>query len=127
MLRIRVDADRMINPDIHGRASPLVLRVYALKSLVTFEAADFMSLYSQDRATLGSELVEREELMLEPGEMRVIDKLLDPQAGAVGVVAGFRDVQKATWRSSQALIRGKDNVIDVRVEALRVSLHRTGK
>jgi type VI secretion system protein VasD len=124
-LSIRIDADTSINPDIRGRPSPVVLRLYALTSLTAFDTADFMSLYSLDRATLGGELIEREELMLEPGEMKVIDKLLPPQARAVGVVAGFRDVQRATWRTSQALIGGRDNSVNVRVQRLGVSAYPT--
>ena len=116
----------MINPDIHGRPSPVVLRLYALTSLVAFETADFMSLYSLDRVTLGDELIDREELMLAPGEMKVIDKLLSPQARALGVVAGFRDVQRATWRTSQALLGGRDNIVNVRVQRLGVSVTRQG-
>jgi tRNA-dihydrouridine synthase len=52
------------NPDARGRASPLTVRVYAMKAPGPFEGADFFSLFEKDQATLGAELVQREEVLL---------------------------------------------------------------
>ena len=37
-----------INPNAEGRASPLVVRIYQLKSYSAFRKADFFSLYDND-------------------------------------------------------------------------------
>ena len=68
------------NPDARGRASPLTVRVYVLKAPGPFEGADFFSLYDKDQATLGAEMVKREELLLKPGETRKLEFTLEPDA-----------------------------------------------
>jgi type VI secretion system protein VasD len=111
----------MVNPDINGRASPVILRIYELKSPAPFDGADFMSLYQQDRSVLGGELVAREEIVIEPGQNQAISKLLAPEARVLGVVAIFRDVERARWRSSVTLVLGKDNAVSVSVDDVRVT------
>ena len=44
-------ATATVNPDAHKRPSPLVVRVYELKSAAAFDAADFVSLFERDQAT----------------------------------------------------------------------------
>ena len=83
------------NPDARGRASPLTVRVYVLKSPGPFEGADFFSLFEKDQATLGAELVQREEMLLRPGESRKLDLTLPADAKAIGVMAAFRDLVRA--------------------------------
>ncbi|MBU2408148.1 MAG: type VI secretion system lipoprotein TssJ, partial [Gammaproteobacteria bacterium] len=58
------------NPDARGRASPLTVRVYALKSGNAFSSADFFSLFDKDQATLGAEIAQREEMLLRPGDTK---------------------------------------------------------
>jgi type VI secretion system protein VasD len=117
----------MVNPDINRRASPVLLRLYELTSPAPFDAADFMSLYQQDRSVLGGELVAREEIVVEPGQTQAISKLLAPQARVLGVMAIFRDVERSEWRSSVTLVPGKDNAVAVSVEDLKVTARPAGR
>src|SRR6516225_1133771 len=50
------------NPDARGRASPLAVRVYVLKTPGAFQSTDFFTLYDKDVATLGADLIQREEV-----------------------------------------------------------------
>ena len=50
---IRISSDPDINPDMNGRPSPIVLRIYALKSDDIFNNADFFALYENDASILG--------------------------------------------------------------------------
>ena len=59
-----------INPDANGRPSPLVVRIYELKSISAFNDADFFKLYDEEVATLGGDLLSREEFELTPGESK---------------------------------------------------------
>jgi type VI secretion system protein VasD len=95
------------NPDARGRASPLTVRVYALKTPGAFASADFFSLFEKDQATLGAEMIQREELLLRPGESRKIEMTLQPDAKAIGVMAAYRDLEHARWREVRALEVGK--------------------
>ena len=51
-LSLTLIAARALNPDVRGRASPVVVRLYELRSLSVFESAHFMGLYQQDRSFL---------------------------------------------------------------------------
>ncbi|MET3179826.1 type VI secretion system lipoprotein TssJ [Variovorax sp. NFACC27] len=101
------------NPDARGRASPLTVRVYALKSPGPFEGSDFFSLFEKDQATLGAELVQREEVLLRPGETKKLDFNLPPDAKSMGVMAAYRDLDRARWREVRPVVTGKAQALDV--------------
>jgi type VI secretion system protein VasD len=77
--------------------------MYALKSLAAFNGADFFSLFDKDQQTLGTEMLDREEFQLMPGEQRQVQKQFPPDIRYVGVIAGFRDLEHAQWRASVAV------------------------
>ncbi len=93
-------ADLKVNPDINGRPSPLVTRFYELKSLSVFNNTDFFTLYEQDVAVLGEELLARDELRFQPGEEKQVSRELQPDTRFIGVIGAFRDIENATWRKS---------------------------
>jgi len=92
-----------INPDPRERASPLTVRVFALKTPANFGSADFFSLYEKEAATLGADVVLREEMVLRPGESRQLVWTVSPDFRFVGVFAAFRDLERAQWRDVQPL------------------------
>jgi type VI secretion system protein VasD len=94
-----VQASADINPSVSGRPSPLLIRVYELKAPTAFNNADFVSLYQNDQATLGTELVARDEFSLNPGDSRPLDKIVSPDTRFIGVFAAYRDLDRAKWRS----------------------------
>jgi len=110
------------NPDARGRASPLTVRVYALKSPGPFEGADFFSLFEKDQATLGAELVQREEMLLRPGESRKLDLVLPADARAIGLMAAFRDLDHARWREVRAVEPGKPQTLTVTFGARQIRI-----
>lgn len=64
-LNINVAAD--VNPDISGRPSPVVLKVFELSSRTIFDTQDFFSLYDTPEEILGPDLLKKDELELQPG------------------------------------------------------------
>ena len=48
---IRIKTSNDLNPDVQGRASPIVLRIYSLKSADAFNNARFFELYEPGPAT----------------------------------------------------------------------------
>ena len=88
------------NPDGGGRPSPVVLRVYELKSVGAFNTADFFALFEKEGETLGGDLLGREEFQLDPGETRPYQRQLQPDTRFIGVVAAFRDLEHARWRQA---------------------------
>ena len=67
-LNLKLTASDQLNPDLNGRPSPIVVRLFELKHPVTFENADFFSLYERAKESLAPDLVASEELELRPGE-----------------------------------------------------------
>ena len=110
------------NPDARGRASPLVVRVYVLKTPGVFQSADFFALYDKDVATLGADLVQREEVQLLPGENKKLAFTLQPEAKIVGVIGAYRDLEHATWREMRGLNVGKPNNLDIRLGTRQISI-----
>lgn len=115
-----IEASGQVNPSTSRRPSPLVLRVYELKTAATFNSADFMSLYQRDKAELGADLLAREEFVMAPGESRTFGKTLAPDTRFLGVVAAYRDVEHARWRSVVAVRPGQMNKVTIRAGELSV-------
>jgi type VI secretion system protein VasD len=113
-----------LNPSVSQRPSPLLLRVYELKSPTAFNQADFMALYQADQATLGADLIAREEFMLAPGEIRPYRKSLTPETKFIGVVAAYRNLEQATWRTIVPVIspgKAQAQKLVIRADSLAVS------
>ena len=108
------------NPDVRKRASPLVVRVYELRSAASFESADFVSLYERDQATLAAEMIGREEFVLRPGESRNWDKVAAPDTKFIGVMAAFRDIERARWKSIVPIKPGVKNTLTIRADDIAI-------
>jgi type VI secretion system protein VasD len=119
---ITLSAAADANPDARGRPSPLAIRVYVLKSPGLFQSADFFSLFDKDTATLGAELIQREELLLAPGESKKLDFTLQPDAKVIGVMAAYRDLEHSKWREIRPLEIGKANVLAVKLGARQITI-----
>ena len=97
-LNLTLTASDQLNPDLNGRPSPIVVRLFELKHPVTFENADFFSLYERAKESLNPDLVASEELELRPGE--TVEMKLKVEEGSlyVGVLAAYRDLPESQWR-----------------------------
>lgn len=96
-LHFKVAAD--INPDIEGRPSPVIIRVYELASKTVFENQDFFALYDNPEAILRTDLLKKDELVFEPGQRNEYRMALQPATKAVALVAAYRDIDGARWRA----------------------------
>jgi type VI secretion system protein VasD len=115
-----IQASAQINPSASKRPSPLLIRVYELKSEAAFNASDFMSLYQRDQAALAADLLAKEEYVLDPGETKAFAKTLSPDTRFLGVVAAYRDIEHAKWRSVVAIQPSKPQKVTVKAGELAV-------
>jgi len=99
VLRGTMEAVAAVNPDAQGRPSPLVIKIYQLKAGDKFELADFFALFDQPEAALGADLLAVEDVMMSPGEVRPYEGEFDPDTRFIGVVAAYRDINQAEWKS----------------------------
>jgi type VI secretion system protein VasD len=118
----RVEAASGVNPSVNQRPSPLLVRLYELKAPTAFNQADFMALYSADQASLGGDLLARDELTLQPGESRPYTRTLNPETRHIGVFAAYRDLERARWRAIAPVQPAKRQTLLVRADTLAVSV-----
>lgn len=109
-----------VNPDARNRASPILVRVYALKSTGPFDSADFFTLFEKDQAALGGELVQREELLLKPGDSKPLKMTLAADVKAIAVMGAYRDLERARWRAVRLIEPGKPLDLTVNFGARQV-------
>lgn len=110
------------NPDANNRPSPIVVRIYELKSVTAFNEADFFKLYDEEEATLGGDLISREEFELSPGTGREFSRKANEQSRYFAVIAAFRDIERANWRASSVLELNSKNTPVVRVSKHGVTI-----
>jgi len=108
-----------VNPDGSGRPSPVVVRVYQLKTDAAFNAAEFVDLFENEEKVLGSELISRDEFVLAPAEKRTLDVAVSGDTRFVGAVAAFRDIRNSQWRT---LVPAPRKGLTVAVERSRLVL-----
>jgi len=111
-----------VNPDSNGRASPIVVKMFELKSLAAFDSADFFSLFDKDKETLGAELVAREDMQLAPKDTRKFERKVQPETRYIGVIAAFRDLEHAKWRGAVAIPAEKVTRVTIRLDVRSVSV-----
>ena len=85
---------------IQGQPSPVVVRVYQLKSPAAFEEADFFQLRQDEGGVLGDDLLGSDEYFINPGASQTVLSELSPDARFVGVAAAFYDIDGAEWRAT---------------------------
>ncbi len=127
-IAMRITASSDLNPDLQGRPSPLVVRIYALKSNDVFMNADFFSLYEQDESILGDTVIERKELEILPGQQITIEKReysLDTRY--IGVIAAYRDLDNAAWRASAETRPDETFYININLERLTLTMKKEDK
>lgn len=120
LVQAQLSASADVNPDSNGRASPIVVRVYDLKSTAAFDSADFFSLWDKDQATLGADMTAREEYLLRPGEQRSLQRMPQNGAAYLGVIAAFRDIEHARWRATIAVPPNKTTLLTIKLQTLGV-------
>jgi len=114
-----------INPDVSGRAAPVVLRYYQLGGTGAFERADYFQLHDKDAALLGQDLLDRQELPLTPGATQTVAFEAKPGTKAVGIIAAYRDIDRALWRVDAPITTGQKASLTVRVEKLKLTIAPT--
>jgi type VI secretion system protein VasD len=111
-----------LNPSVSDRPSPLVVRIFELRAATAFNQADFLALYQADQATLGAELLAREELVLQPGETRPYQRQLSADTRFLGVLGAYRDLERAVWRSVVPVQAGGAQRLTLRADRLALTL-----
>jgi len=117
-LQISTTAD--VNPDMQGRPSPIILHVMELNSTEQFNRLDYMGLTQPSGAALGAELLGKTQVVLQPGESKTLPMEINPMTTAIGLVAGYRDIDNAAWRKTIPIIPGKTKRLSITLEQTQI-------
>lgn len=110
---IDFEAAEDVNPNVSGRASTVLVRIYHLKSSRAFDNADFMELYDQDAKVLGGDLEDQQEIFLQPLEKRTVHFKTSDDVTAIGILAAFRDYDHGTCKMAVGVRKNKTTVYHV--------------
>ena len=119
-LDMQVNATADVNPDMQGRPSPIILHILELNSTEQFNRLDYMSLTQPSGAALGAELLGKNQVILQPGESKALPMELNPLTTAIGLVAGYRDIDNAAWRKSVTITQGDTKGITITLEQQQI-------
>lgn len=116
-----ISASPDMNLDLDGRPSPVVVKVFELKKATAFQSADFVPLFEKPQDALGGDLVESDELLLAPGETRMLEKAAEANVAFVGLVAAFQHIDGAEWRVVLPLPPNATSIFEVRLTQNRMT------
>jgi type VI secretion system protein VasD len=119
---LQFEAAGDINPNIAGRSSPLVVRIYQLTSYSNFYDAEFISLFAEDDETLGRELVHKQELFLKPNDKRTVYFEAPNDVRTIGILAAFRYFDQGRWRVATSVQKNKTNVVNVFINGTDIQI-----
>lgn len=96
---VTFNASADINPDINGRPSPVVVKLFELSSRTIFDTQDFFTLYESAEAILGPDLIKKDELEMQPTQQLEYPMTLNTNTRYIGVIVAYRDIDASRWRS----------------------------
>ncbi len=88
-----------LNPGANGQAAPVRVRIFELKNAATFSRSDYFALADRAQSTLGLDLLDQDEVVVQPGQQLSIQRDLNPATRQIGVLVGYRELDRAQWRA----------------------------
>ena len=110
------------NPDINGKPAPIAVRIYQLTATAKFERGDVFALTEHETKTLGADDAGSQEFVISPGQSRTLTIELKPQVQAIGVVALYRDIDKAQWRAHAPAATSGPTKLTLTIAKLAIAL-----
>lgn len=111
-----------LNPDARNRPSPLMVRIYALRSDAAVRQADFVSIATAEQAVLGNDLAMKVEFVVAPGQSQTFERTVGADVRWVAAIGLYRQTEKAEWRAVMPVPAGASFRFTVRADSRAVSL-----
>jgi type VI secretion system protein VasD len=105
---VQVSAAPRLNPDEQGEPLPTLVRLYQLKGPARIEAAEFDVLYRDEKAALGDDLLQMDEVTVDPGSSVRRQLARHRDARVLAAVAVVRRPSGQSWRSVVTLPGARD-------------------
>jgi type VI secretion system protein VasD len=126
IVNLTVTADGGVNPDPSGNAAPVTVRIYQLASDGAFMSADFFQLAGKEDATLGKDLVAKDELTMLPNTSQSLVVAAKPDTKFLGATAAFRAIDKASWRAEMPVAPNQTVPATLKLKGLTITLSAGG-
>ncbi len=110
------------NPNGAGQGAPVIIRVYQLSSPAGFEKAEFFRLLNQDQATLGADIVKKDEFLLPPSSSKTLNLTPPSTVKSIGVFAAYRQFGQVNWRGDADVPEHKTTEITVKADATGINV-----
>ncbi|MGU3492587.1 type VI secretion system lipoprotein TssJ [Xanthobacteraceae bacterium A53D] len=123
---ITLRAAANINPNADGVPSPVVVKIYELKSQTNFMNASFFELLDSDVTKIGPDLLSKQELEILPGAEQVVNRTITGDVKYLGIIVGFRDINASQWRSVVEVVPGRKNSFLATITSLSVTVTLNG-
>jgi type VI secretion system protein VasD len=114
---VKIATASYLNPDINGKAAPVALTIYELRSQNYFNAASYTDLANSATDTLKTSLIDLHPYELQPGSDKNINLYISKQTRYIGLTAGYRNINSATWKKLITLNKNKTNNININLES----------
>lgn len=120
---IHIQAAQFLNPNIHNQASPIMVTIYQLKNPYSFRQATYSTLAKNSADVLGRDLIDLSTIEVRPAEQKSIYQALSPNTQYLGIVAAYRQIDHATWRSTVKVVnaKGQQTTIQLNLESQALS------
>ena len=122
LVNLRGDQQRL-NTCGKRNPQPVVVRVYKLRGDASFKKASNESFWTNDAKAIGSDLVDKLEVTLRPGDARELSFKLEDEIAFVGVAADFCQPDADRWRIVYDVRGGKKEISFVLFEG-RIALQQ---
>jgi type VI secretion system protein VasD len=110
------------NPDGTGAAQPVAVRVYQLAATAKFMQADIFAIKDREAQTLGAESMGSQEILVAPGETKVVKADLKPTVSSIGVAAMFQNIDAASWRAVESAAPQGPTALTATINKLTITL-----
>ncbi|MFK3798486.1 type VI secretion system lipoprotein TssJ [Pseudomonas sp. NPDC088444] len=97
-LALHFTAAAGLNPGANGQPAPVRVRIFELRNTANFSRADYFALAERAQSSLGADLIDQDEVLLQPGQQLTVDRTLNAATRQVGLVVGYREIDQAQWR-----------------------------
>jgi type VI secretion system protein VasD len=120
-LEVTISASPTINPGPSGKASPLPLIVYVLKSPGKFQSVDYFELKNNGASALSGDIVDSTSISIRPGETKTVSLNSGIDGTYIGVAAGFREIDSAKWRAQSSIGDGINFAVTASESSISIS------
>lgn len=120
MIVTTVIAADKLNPNSMGENTPVQVKIFYMTSDAEFQNHDFFTLFEKGKDVIGQNLLDMKEAFIAPGKTMKVMATVDPTVEFVGIIAGFRDVTKGTWKSVTMVPSNKPSFLVAYLEGMEL-------